>query len=177
LLKLSTLKCTEFPEEPGVYVIFWLRGENNVEICRFLGVDKKGVLYVGSAKNLRKRCRSLKRNILLALQVAKGKDDSKIRNFTHTLAPSLLYTGLAEIISLEELRIYYKVFSTEEEARDQEALILYEYTRRYGEPPPLNLKIGREYLMILGIGRFGKSKLVGDLDPELASMLGLSEKS
>uniref|UniRef100_A0A7J3Z561 Uncharacterized protein n=1 Tax=Ignisphaera aggregans TaxID=334771 RepID=A0A7J3Z561_9CREN len=67
---------------------------------------------------------------------------------------------------------YYKVFNACE-AEDQEKLAILEYTSRYGEPPPLNLQVGRQYFMILGLGELGKSKLVGELDPELRSVLGL----
>jgi hypothetical protein len=44
----------------------------------------------------------------------------------------------------------------------------YEYTRKYGEPLPLNLNVSREYLMILNLGKLDKSKLANELDPEIA---------
>jgi len=48
-----------------------------------------------------------------------------------------------------------------------------EYTRRHGEPPPLNFQIGRRYFMMLGLGELGGSRPVGELDPDLQTVLEL----
>lgn len=44
----------------------------------------------------------------------------------------------------------------------------------FGEPPPLNLQVGREYFLILGLGRLSKSRLAPKLDQDLKSALGIS---
>jgi len=67
---------------------------------------------------------------------------------------------------------YYKVFNAYE-AEHQEKLAILEYTNKYGKPPPLNLAVGRQYFMVLGLGGLGMSRLVGELDPDLRSVLGL----
>jgi hypothetical protein len=46
----------------------------------------------------------------------------------------------------------------------QEAIAIYEYTKRYGEPPPLNLNLRRKYIAIWGIGEYGKSRIGEELD-------------
>jgi len=84
---------------------------------------------------------------------------------------TLLYTGLAERISSKDLKVHYKTFNGEKEAETQETLFLYEYTRLYGEPPTLNLKVGRRVLVNLHLGLLGNSILPGELDPELATLL------
>jgi hypothetical protein len=173
--KLLEIRRTNLPKTPGVYIVCWVKGGNRVTIPRFLRDDKSGILYVGSAENLARRLTSLRNYILDAFRTARG-EKSRYKEIKHTLALSLLYTNLVKVLSEEELLIYYKTFESVDEARDQEALILYEYTKYYGEPPPLNLKIGRQYLMILGLGKLKRSKLVGELDPELALLIDLVNK-
>mgnify|MGYP000418552183 FL=1 len=57
------------------------------------------------------------------------------KRYPHTFGPSLLYTGLHNIIRDKELWLYFKEFSVDE-AEYQEKRAILEYTRRYGEPPP-----------------------------------------
>jgi hypothetical protein len=139
-----------------------------------MGIDRAGVLCIGSTKNLKSRLKNLKRYVINALRVARGKVTT-IKEYKHTLALSLLYMGLAKKISENELLVCYKIFSDEKEARIQEALALYEYTKRYGEPPPLNLNIARHRLLILDVGMVDKSIITERLDFELASILGLDK--
>jgi len=47
------------PRSPGVYIIGWCRNGEPVRIGRLRGEDRKGILYIGSAKNLRRRVRQL----------------------------------------------------------------------------------------------------------------------
>jgi predicted GIY-YIG superfamily endonuclease len=151
VLRFSEIEESTIPRSPGVYVVCWVREDNVVPVPRILRVDKAGILYVGSTANLASRLKSFK--------------------YKHTLALTLLYTGLAEKISSKDLLVYYKTFNSKKEAEIQEALFLYEYTRLYGEPPPLNLKVGRQVLMVLNLGILGKSILTGELDPELTRLL------
>jgi predicted GIY-YIG superfamily endonuclease len=131
--------------------VCWIKEGNAIPVPRILGVDKAGILYVGSTANLAGRLKSFK--------------------CEHTLALTLFYTGLAEKISSKDLLVYYKTFNSKKEAEIQEALFLHEYTRLYREPPPLNLKVGRQVLMVLNLSKLGKSILTGELDPELAKLL------
>ena len=72
----------------------------------------------------------------------------------------------------EELWVWFKELGTDE-ARLQEARVLLEYSRRYGEPPPLNLNVGRQLSMVLGLRRLSKSLLAVELDPDIRDALGL----
>ena len=154
------------PERAGVYVVFWAKNGKPVAIPRIRCLDEKGVLYIGSAKNLRQRVRNLWTSIKVARRFGVRK------KYPHTFVVSLVYTGLLDTIADQELCFYFKAFD-EQNARHQEKAALFEYTRRYGEPPPLNLSIGRAYFMVLGLGVLGKSRLASKLDPELREALGL----
>jgi hypothetical protein len=167
MLRLSEVGKSVIPESPGVYIVCWIKEGNVIQVPRILGVDKAGILYVGSAASLARRLRSL----IKAIRTARGENEKPSKKYKHTLALTLLYTGLAEKISSKDLLVYYKIFNSKKEAEIQEALFLYEYTRLYGEPPPLNLKVGRQVLMVLNLGILGKSVITDELDPELAKLL------
>jgi hypothetical protein len=166
-LRLSEVEVHTIPESPGVYVVCWIKEGDVVPVPRILGVDKAGILYVGSTTNIANRLKSL----LKTIRMARGENEKPSKKYRHTLVLTLLYTGLAERISSKDLLVYYKTFTNKKEAEIQEALFLYEYTRLYGEPPPLNLKVGRQVLVILNLGILGKSILAGELDPELTTLL------
>ena len=76
------------------------------------------------------------------------------------------------VIRDEELWIYFKELGTDE-AEYQEKRAILEYTGRYGEPPPLNLQVGRQYFTMLNLGIVGKLRPIGKLDPDLQTALGL----
>jgi len=166
-LRFSEIEESTIPRSPGVYVVCWVREDNVVPVPRILREDKAGIFYVGSAANLAERLRSL----IKTIRMARGENEKPSKKHRHTLVLTLLYTGLAERISRKDLLVYYKTFTSKKEAEIQEALFLYEYTRLYGEPPPLNLKVGRQVLVILNLGVLGKSILAGELDPELTTPL------
>lgn len=167
LIDLSRNRFKSVPETAGVYVIFWFRDGKPVPIHRILGVDERGVIYIGSTKeSLKKRLRRL----WISIEMAYGRRIRK--RYPHTFGVSLLYTRFHTVIRDDELMIFYNSFNPDE-ADYQEKLALFEYTRRYGEPPPLNLKVGRQYLAIVDLGLHGKSRLVGELDRELREVLGL----
>jgi len=167
LIELSRNRFSGVPETPGVYVVFWFRDGKPVPIHRILGVDVRGVVYIGSTKeSLKKRLRRL----WISIEMAYGHRVRK--RYPHTFGISLLYTRLHTVIRDDELTIFYKSFNPDE-ADYQEKLAILEYTRRYGEPPPLNLKIGRQYLATAGLGLYGKSRFAGELDRELREVLGL----
>uniref|UniRef100_A0A7J3Z931 GIY-YIG nuclease family protein n=1 Tax=Ignisphaera aggregans TaxID=334771 RepID=A0A7J3Z931_9CREN len=180
LSELALKGFRTLPTKPGVYIVFWVREGRPVPIPRILGVDRRGVLYIGSTgkgrgrgrecaegrKGLRGRIRELWRSI----EMVYGHRER--RRYPHTFGPSLIYTGLYKVICVEDLWIYYKVFNACE-AEYQEKLAILEYTNKYGEPPPLNLQVGRQYFAILGLGEVNKSRVVDELDPDLRLVLGL----
>ncbi|MEM2174669.1 MAG: hypothetical protein QXI58_03480 [Candidatus Micrarchaeia archaeon] len=166
LKKLAEDNFINVPKKPGVYIIKWIKNGKLETIPRFLKNDTYGVLYIGFAKGkggLYERLKNLWESIGIAYELFKGK-------YTHTFAISLIYSGLISIIKLEEIFLWYKEM-TASNAEDQEKAALLEYTRCYGEPPPLNLQIGREYFLIIGIGKLGKSKFVVKLDTEIKNVL------
>ena len=169
LTELAINRFRDVPTEPSVYVVFWVRDGKPVPIPRILGVDEKGVLYIGttrSKKGLRRRIRDLWISVQMARRHIEGK------HYPHTFGPSLVYTGLHNLIRDEELWSYFKEFSIYE-AEYQEKRAILEYTSRYGEPPPLNLQVGRQYFAIIGLGVYGRSRVVGELDHDLQAVLGL----
>jgi hypothetical protein len=154
-------------DRPGVYVIFWIKDGEHVAIKRVSKEDQRGVLYIGSSTSLRRRIKELWRSI----EIAEGIRNRK--GYPHTFGPSLIYTGLFHYIKGEDLWVYAKEFATKNEAEAQEKQALLEYTRTFGEPPPLNFQIGREYFLILDLVPLGKGRLAPKLDPDLESALGL----
>ncbi|MCR8463704.1 MAG: hypothetical protein QXH55_05925 [Candidatus Korarchaeota archaeon] len=156
------------PEKAGIYIVFWIKDGKPIPIPRILATCNRGVLYIGSSNKLRERLNALK----ISIEIARGKRRRK--NYPHTFGPSLIYTRLIEKISDNELYVWFKPFEDyEDQYKHQEMLALHEYTRKYGEPPPLNLQVGREYFAIVGIGKFGKSRLAPELDPEIKEVLSL----
>ena len=180
LVLLVSKRFRDVPTEPGVYIVFWVREGRPVPIPRILGVDERGVLYIGSTgKSRNKDGKSTKsdeglrkriRNLWISIEMV--YDRRKRKRYPHTFGPSLVYTGLYKVIGVEDLWIYYKVFNVCE-AGYQEKLAILKYTNKYCEPPPLNLQVERQYSMLLDLGELGKSRLVDKLDPELRSVLGL----
>lgn len=166
---LFELDLKSISESPGIYMVYWVRNGESVEINRILDVDRKGILYIGATR--RRGLRSRLRDLRISIEMAKGI--RKRKKFPHTFGSSLVYTGLVNRIEKEELYVYFKTYNKPEEAEDQEKLALLYYTRRYGEPPPLNLQVSRKYYIILGLGELGVSKLTRKIDPDLKCALGL----
>ncbi len=169
LVELVANDFKNVPKRPGVYIIFWIRDRKPRSIHRILGTDKKGILYIGATKS-KKGLRGRLRDLRVSVQMVRGQ--RKRKRYPHTFGPSLAYTGLSNIIKDNELGVYFKEFS-KEDAEYQERLAFLNYTRKYGEPPPLNLQVGRYYFTIVGLGIVDKSRLVGKLDDDLRSVLGL----
>lgn len=169
LAEFSLNNFRSIPDKAGVYVVFWVKEGKPRPIPRILGVDERGILYIGSTRSKR-GLRERMKNLCVSIEMVRGRKEG--RKHPHTFGPSLMYTGLHEVIGDDELEIFYKRFSFNE-AEFQERLAIFEYTRKYGEPPPLNLQMGRRYFMILGLGILGKSRLANKLDQDLKAILGL----
>jgi len=168
LVELVANGFKSVPEKPGVYVIFWIRDGKPRPIHRLLGTDEKGILYIGATR--RKGLRGRLRDLWVSVQMVRGQ--RKRKKYPHTFGPSLTYTGLFNIIKDDELGVYFKEFS-KDDAEYQERLAFLDYTRKYGEPPPLNLQVGRQYFVIMELGILDISRPVGKLDDDLRSVLGL----
>ena len=165
---LSNLDLDKVPKSPGVYIVYWMRNNAPVSIPRVLSVCGKGVLYIGASEtNLRRRLKDLRTSI----EVAKGVRRRK--RYPHTFGSSLVYTRLIDLIKDSEIYVYFKTFDSGDAADIQEKLALLHHTRKYGEPPPLNLQIARRYLAIVGAAEPGKSRVAGSLDPDLRDAIGL----
>ena len=133
------------PRSPGVYTIRWCRNGEPVRIGRLRGEDRKGILYIGSAKNLRKRVRQLLRSL------SSG-------GTRHTMARSYFCFSLNEVIGINEMEITWIELDDSDEARRQERLALKHYGERFGELPPLNLQALR-------------SAVVGELNQRLRDVI------
>ena len=171
LVDLDRTRFTGVPKQPGVYFVCWVRNGKPVPIQRLLSVDENGILYIGSTKakaGLRGRLRQLWNSVKKARE---GKGTGP-----HTFGPTLVYTSLISRnnrkgIKIDELVVWYKAYDDGRYAEAQEKMAIYEYTNRYGEPPPLNLRVGRRYLAIVGLAEAGKSIPAPKLDPELEKII------
>ena len=55
LKDLAAKNFKDIPTGPGIYFVRWSKNGKPVVIPRLGGIDWKGILYIGSAKNLRER--------------------------------------------------------------------------------------------------------------------------
>jgi hypothetical protein len=171
-VQFPNIESHDIPKAPGVYMVQWVeRSDKQLvprSIPRILNIDNAGILYIGSARKLHSRLKNLKRSISKVFEAYRGGslfNEDPLKKINHTVAKTIIYTNLVETLGSEDnLQVCYKVFNNEEDAKLQEVLMLYRYTRCYGEPPPLNLGVGKEH--IEGIRR--KEHM---LDPDLASLL------
>jgi hypothetical protein len=169
---LPNIGSHDIPEAPGVYVVQWVeRGDKQLvprRIPRILNVDNAGILYIGSAEKLRSRLKNLKRSISKVFEAYRGGslfNEDLLKKIKHTATKTIIYTNLVETLGSEDnLQVCYKVFNNEKDAKHQEALMLYRYARCYGEPPPLNLGVGKEHIREI-------RRKEHMLDPDLASLL------
>jgi hypothetical protein len=155
---LAARRFRDIPNNPGIYFIRWSKNGSAVPIPRLNGCDYKGILYIGSAKKLRKRIRELWRGI-----------NRKIEN--HTIGETIIFCNIFEIIKLNEFEISWEELESHQSAIGQEWAAIYYYARKYKEPPPLNLGIRRKYFMILGLGELGRSRLGCNPDEYVRSII------
>jgi hypothetical protein len=159
--KLEYLAKEEFndvPQSPGVYFVRWSKGGRPVPVHRLGGRDDKGILYVGSSKNLRDRIEQLWKAI-----------EEGFRQ--HTVSTTFAFCGLLDLVKSSELEASWKVLKSPEEAENQEWAAIYLYCRKYKEPPPLNLRIGRKKYMILDLGELDEAFLAPEADDYVKSVV------
>jgi len=148
---LARRRFVDVPKSPGVYFVRCSRGGKPVAIYRLGGRDEGGILYIGSSKDLKKRIGQFWRAI------SKGRRE-------HTAFSTLTFCGLSDLVKSSELEVSWKALRSPEDAESQEWAAMYLYCRKYKEPPPLNLSVGRRKYMILGLGRLGEAPLAPEID-------------
>ena len=123
---LNDEEIKKVPAEPGAYKISRFgKNETPIEINRFFGMDKEGIIDIGESKNLRERLRSFKRNI------ENGKGG-------HMAGWRYHYLKLQNKIPF--LKFSYEVCKTKEEAYKKENAMMKKYVEKHKELPPLNYK-------------------------------------
>lgn len=156
LTELVEDKFKVVPSDPGIYVSRWSKGGEAVSIGRLVNRDSKGILYVGSAKNLRNRVRRLCRGV---------RQESE----AHTIFKTILFCKVFEAVSPSEYEISWEKLKTHEEAKGQEWAAIRAYAEKYKEPPPLNLGLQREHFSIIGIARIGRARIGYESDDFVSS--------
>jgi len=151
--KLSEVSKIE--DESGVYIVRWAVNGEPQKIGRFGGIDSKGILYIGSAKNLKKRIKRLWSGI---------KEQKPI----HTAARSFIFSNNYSIIDPKDIEITTVVFDKLNEARTQEWNALKYYGNRFKELPPLNLIVGRKRFALV---RIESSKVGTDINDKLKILI------
>src|SRR4030042_6129007 len=131
LEELGTKKFSDIPNNPGIYFIRWSRNGKAVPISRLKGMDDMGILYIGSAKKLRRRIQELWRGI-----------NGNVED--HTIGKTIIFCKISEVISVNEYEISWEKLETHEKAVGQEWAAIKSYADKFKEPPPLNLGIRRQ---------------------------------
>ena len=147
LKDLAVRKFGDIHNVSGIYFVRWSKNEKTVSIPRLGGVDQKGILYIGSAKKLRRRIRELWNGI-----------NGRVED--HTIGKTIIFCKVFEIVHLDEYEVAWNQLDTLETAEGQEWTAMVLYAQKYKEPPPLNLFLRREMFAISGIAKLGKSRLV-----------------
>ena len=157
---LAKERFSNVSKSPGVYFVRWSRGGKPVPIHRLGGCDNKGILYIGSSKkDLRRRIK----------EFWKAITEKNVEQ--HTIFAALAFCDLSDLVRLSELEVSWKVLGSPEDARDQEWVAIYLYCKKYKEPPPLNLNIGRKRNMILDLAELDKAFLAPEEDDYVKSVL------
>jgi hypothetical protein len=123
---LEKEEIRKIPPKPGVYKISRFdKDDNPIEITRFFGIDKEGIIDIGESHNLRERLMNFKRNI----ENGKGGHMAGWRYYflkLHNKVPILKFN--------------YEVCNTKEEAYKKEHAMMKKYLDEHKELPPLNYK-------------------------------------
>ena len=129
-IALRTLILSDVPAATGVYQIRWAIDGKPMSIDRANGVDKSGLLYIGKAKNLKRRLRAFCRGIFE-------------RRITHTAAYTYIWDSFDKKFKPDQLEVRWAVVS-EDELDDYEFALLGDYIEAYLDTPPLNISRGRK---------------------------------
>ena len=159
--KLKDLAVKNFDDirnVSGIYFVRWSRNGKPISIPRLGGVDHKGTLYIGSAVKLRRRVRELWKGI-------NGQVEA------HTIGKTIIFCKIFEIVNLDEYEISWEELETHGNAIGQEWAAIKSYADKYKEPPPLNLRIRREFFAVVGIAKVGKSRVAYEPDRFVRSII------
>ncbi len=106
-----------------------------ITIGRFLGVDKQGLLCIGTSSHMERRRKKFIQGI------TKGRGHSEA-NLLHLIRR---YTEIDNIFPEFELEYSFIQINYEEEAKILEETLIKVYVSRFGEVPPLNSAIPGRY--------------------------------
>ena len=96
-----------------------------MKIGRLIGIDEKGVLYIGKSSNLSLRIRQLKNDL-----AGESKNHTIGRKFDES-------KKLRDFIPVNCIIVEYKEYPISELSK-QENKLIDSYFKKYGEVPPLN---------------------------------------
>lgn len=124
-------------ENTGTYILHWFQGEKPREICRLLGTDYKGILYIGKTDTpLYKRVTSLQDSIISNSDLSRTKPVEKGHN---TLSKK--FFRIRKSVQIADL--YVIVQRSKVNPGKDESYLLDKYASEYGELPPLNGNYGK----------------------------------
>lgn len=119
---------SDIPEKPGIYRLYAKNSNGNfIAIQRFAATDKSGLLYIGrtTKQTLKKRIYNL---LATSREITKTTNHSG--GFKYRTNPIV-----RETLDNHQLCFEYEVC---EDPKFREKELLFEYSRIYGEYPPLN---------------------------------------
>jgi len=137
---LNKSKFRIVPENAGIYQIRWAVNGKPQPISRANGIDKRGLLYIGSTKNLRRRIRNLWHSI------RSGKRG-------HTVGRTYVTYNYCRKFKLDQLEVRWATLA-ENEAQTTESRLLGEYVTKYLDKPPLNISVKRPKAHFTLIGAY-----------------------
>lgn len=120
----------------GIYTIH-CAGRNNdtAPIDRLLGVDREGILYIGSSHNLLHRFGSLRKGLLAAANI------EYIALGAHTVAKHYKDGKIQNRFPIANLFVEFEILSATENQLDIEQERINVYIANYGEAPPFNERL------------------------------------
>jgi hypothetical protein len=155
---LANNRFSEIPrDDSGIYVVRWSKERKPTPIQRLGGKDENGILYIGSAKKLRRRIRTLWNGIN-----GRGK---------HTMGQTITFCKLREIIRPDEFEVTWESVKDHDIALGQEWAAIVDYSQRFREPPPLNLNLSRTKYGLADLAEVGKSKFAYESDEFVLALL------
>lgn len=126
-----------YNEETGTYILHWFRNGKPRKICRLLGTDCNGIIYIGETeKTLYSRVSSL------AVAILSNSDKFQLVpvEIGHKTL-SKKFFRIRKHIDVNDL--YVEVNSCKISPKEDESKLLEEYVASYGELPPLNGSYGK----------------------------------
>jgi hypothetical protein len=150
LKELASRDFDNVPRKSGIYFLRWARNGNPVKINRLTESDYNGLLYVGESKDLKSRFKRIWNGVNL-------EKKSSIKNID-SLRKTIFFCKIHEVIKIDEYEITWQQLTTNIEVESQEAAALKLYTKKFKEPPPMNLQFCREKYAIWGLGKWDDSK-------------------